>query len=172
MRILALDPATRCGWAYTDGEQTVYGVWDLGISGSEHAGKRLVRLRDRLLDLHERHGIDRIAYEAASFGSHNPNTQAFHNELAGIIRMVAADLGVPAVPYPIGTIKKFATGSGVAKKPQMVRACKTILGIETEDDNVADALFVLELAKQGVRPEPVAEPSKRTVLYRRGKKLF
>ncbi len=172
IRILALDPATRCGWAYANGEHLGYGVWDLGISGSEHAGKRLVRLRDRLMDLHDTKGIERIAYEEASKGSHNPSVQAFHNEIAGVIRMVAADIGVPAVPYPIGTIKKFATGNGRAMKPQMIRACKTVLGIETEDDNVADALFLLELAKQDIKPAPAREPVKRTVLYRRGKRLF
>ena len=144
--ILALDPATRTGYAHSAGR---YGVWDLGIRGTEHEGRRLVRLRDQLLAAHGAWGFNRLAFEEASFGSHNPSVQAFHNELRGVIKHVAAELQVPFVGYHIGTIKAFACGNGHAKKDQMIRAAKTVLGIETTDDNVADALFVLELAKTG-----------------------
>jgi Holliday junction resolvasome RuvABC endonuclease subunit len=43
-------------------------------------------------------------------------------------------------------IKKFVTGNGHAKKDQMIRAARTILGLTTESDDEADACSVLALA--------------------------
>lgn len=152
MRILALDPATRCGWAYantlTSGQPALYGEWDLGVSGSEHAGNKLARLETRIETQITTLGVDKLAIEDASFGSINAATAAFHNMLRGVILLVAARHAVPFVLYKPATIKKFATGHGHAKKPQMILAAKTLLGVETTSDNIADALFILELAKQ------------------------
>lgn len=143
--ILALDPAKLTGWAYWDGKPAGHGTWDLSMEGPENRCSRLLMFV-KTLALHAR--IDMIAYEDATFGSHNPHVQSMHNELRGVIKLAASDLHVSAVAYQIGTIKKFATGNGRASKPQMIAAAKTLLGIETMDDNIADALFILELAKQ------------------------
>lgn len=140
-RILALDPAQSCGYAHTNG---VRGVWLLG-TGNE----RLVRFRRQLLKAHDEWGFDLIACEDASFGSINPVTAAYHNENLGIIKHVCAELHIEHVSYKPATIKKFATGSGKAKKPQMMRACETLLGIKPSGDDEADALWILEMAKCG-----------------------
>lgn len=158
--ILALDPASVTGFAHSNGQR---GIWRLG----EMDGFRQKNLLAFILDSAKAWGCDLIAYEEASFGSHNPNVQAFHNELRGIIKLAAAELQIPTIGYHIGTIKVFATGNGKAPKEQIVRACKTMLGFTPEDDNVADAAFILEMAKQGYRPKsatrakPVRSASKR-----------
>jgi Holliday junction resolvasome RuvABC endonuclease subunit len=155
-RILALDPAAHCGYAHTSGER---GVWHL-----KDGDARLVDLFRQIITCAEfNEGIDLIAFEDASFGSINPNTQAMHNELRGIIKFAAAQLGAKTVVYHPTTIKAFATGSGRADKEQMIRACKTRLGIETRDDNVADACFILEMAKQGYRPPISAKKRKQNL---------
>lgn len=51
--------------------------------------------------------------------------------------------GTPYSGVPVGTIKKFATGSGNAKKAAMVAAVKVRWGIEAGDDNEADAVAIL-----------------------------
>lgn len=151
MKLLALDPAAATGFAWQDTASPnfpLYGVWQLTGGKGEHPGQRLERLRRYIYDMQRAFGIDRIAYEDASFGSHNPSTQALHNQLAGVILLVASELNIPAVPVNPASLKKFATGNGRAVKAQMIRACETMLSIRTEDNNIADALWVLEWAKQ------------------------
>jgi len=160
-RILALDPANQTGWAYltADGRR-LFGTWGIAKPGDDHPGERLRRLRDGLVEFLEVYPADVIACEDAHFGSRNHETAAMHSELRGIIKLLAAEHGAIYVAYKPATIKKFATGHGHARKPQVMRACKTVLGIEPEDDNVADALFILELARQD-RPAASTRPKTR-----------
>ena len=148
MKILALDPAEHTGYAHSDGHM---GVWLLSDHCSRHPGARLERLRERLYEAFREWGFERLAFEDASFGSPNPNVQAMHNELRGVIKLVAAELAVDVVLFKPSTIKKFATGSGRAEKWQMVRALKTQFGIEVTDDNVADAMWILRMAENPTR---------------------
>lgn len=170
MNILAIDPAAKTGYASSTGP---HGVWLL-VNQGEPQERRLLRLYAKLLEAARLWGTpDVIASEAASFGSINPNTAAMHNELRGIIKLVAAELRAEYREYHPTTIKAFATGSGRADKTQMMRACERILGIVPQDDNEADALWVLELAKQGP-PKPPAKKVKRAkvIAARRAPKLF
>jgi hypothetical protein len=144
VNILALDPATNCGWAHSNGQ---CGVWVLN-------GHTLVELRSRILLVSETMGIDQIAFEDAAFGSRFVSTKQFHNELRGVIRLTAQSLNVPIVTYMPATIKKFATGNGRADKRQMIRAAETHFGLRNITSDVADARFVLEMAKQGYKPLP------------------
>lgn len=151
MNILALDPAATTGWAhYPSGE---HGTWHL----NEHA--RLSDFYERLVAIHKRLGpFTKIAQEDASFGSHNPHTQLRHNELRGVIGLVAQQLGIPVVAYKPNSIKLFLTGHGNASKEQMIRACAVRLGINVLYHDEADAIAILEMAKQGLvigsKPNP------------------
>ena len=139
--ILALDPANITGYAHSAGHR---GVWVLG-AGPE----RLQRLRDFITDAFRAWGFKLVAFEGSSFGSHNQATKAAHNELRGVIRLVAADLRAETVEYNPLSIKAWACGNGHAKKDQMIRAAKTMLGIVTDSDNIADAAFILAMAQAG-----------------------
>lgn len=167
-QILALDPATSTGVAHSDGLRT---VWHLGKSGG-HPGSRLVRLRELLLETAMEHPFDLLASEDASFGSHNPAVQAFHNQLRGIILGVACELNVPVRLFKPNTIKKFATGSGRAKKADVIRAAEKFFGVVTESDDLADALFVLELARQDYQTEKRLKRGTRKVTKAKVPKLF
>lgn len=149
--ILGLDlaPVNRTGWAFLDrfGQRT-YGVFALGCAYDEFPGERMVRLRDWLVSFLRDNPVCYIAYEDATFGSHNSSVQAMHNEVRGIVKMVAAEWKIPTLGINPMTLKKFATGNGRAPKVQMIRAAKTMLGVATNDDNVADALFIVEFARQ------------------------
>jgi Holliday junction resolvasome RuvABC endonuclease subunit len=148
-KVLALDPAATTGFAHSNGQ---YGTWKLAAEDTS-TGERLKDLRQRITRYVEAYGCDLLAFEDAGFGSHNPAVQALHNELRGIIKLVAAELQLKTVGYKPSSIKSFATGNGRADKRQMVQAARTMLGVTTEDDNIADALFILEMAQQGVKYE-------------------
>jgi len=143
--ILALDPAKVTGAAHSSG---YLDVWRIGQHESEHRGKQFARMRRNIHDIARTLGIDFIAFEDAAAGSHKWNTQRFHNQLAGIVILCAAELEVPFRTYKPNTIKKFATGNGRADKSQMIASAQQQLGINPPDDNAADALWILELAKR------------------------
>jgi len=171
-RILAIDPANRCGWAYsgTDGKR-LYGVWSIIKPGDAQPGDRLRRFHEGLTELVAHFPVEVVAYEDAHYGAKNHDTAAMHAELRGITKMVAAAVGASCVAYKPSTIKKFATGNGHAKKPQMVEACRRLLRIEPEDDNVADALWILEMARRNFEP-PAKAKRRRRALRAKDPKLF
>ena len=178
MKILALDPASRTGWAWTDGTNRDSGTWDLG-SGPH--GQRLNRLRGLIVGIHRMHGIDRIAFEEASMGASGRfgkgpqwSTIVFHNKLRGAVEIAADSLGCELMPYNITAIKAYATGSGRADKTQMMAACKRLLGIEPRDDNEADALWILDMAKANYQPPPSEKKRKKAEkkFYGKQPKLF
>ena len=172
---MALDPASRTGWAYltADGRR-LFGAWDVVKPTDRHPGQRLGRLRDGLLEFLGAYPAELIAYEDAQRAASNWNTGVFHAELQGIIKLVAWEHRARLVSYYPITVKSFAGCAGKhtrRDKSAMLRACSRLLGIETEDDNIADALFILEMARQGHQPatKPKTrrrrEPSPQSTLF-------
>ena len=71
-------------------------------------------------------------------------------------------------------MKAWLTGSGRASKAQMIRAVKTHFGLIVTDDNQADAICVLEMARAGV-PHNATGASTRRVqrqVREKTKRLF
>lgn len=147
MVILGVDPGTRCGWALLSGGRHVCsGTWDLGSRRHEGGGMRFLRLRAYLTETIDLvavmdRRIDAVAYEEVR---RHMGVDAAH-VYGGIVATLTAICEDNKLPYrgiPVGTIKKLATGKGNASKPMMLDAAMTRFGIETKDDNLADALFV------------------------------
>lgn len=156
MNILALDPATHCGFAHSNGAR---GVWWLGSAGAD-AGSRVVRFEDELYAAIEKWPIELIAFECLHYGSKGHQAAAVRASLLGVLELVAKKNTIRLRPCPISTIKLFATGHGHAKKPDMIRAAAIKLGIATLSDDEADALWILEYAKAGF-PQLTATKAKR-----------
>jgi len=145
---LALDPATRTGWAWTDGSDVRSGVWMLKGGASEHAGLPLVRLERLILETHSRLGIDRIVFERSAYGGDFLQTKQFHNQVRGIILATAAKIDASWADFSPTSIKAFA-GHGSYGKPDMLRALhqhypqwKPI-----KEENEVDALWILLLSE-------------------------
>lgn len=163
-KILALDPATRCGWAlHCPGSAMQHGVWNLGAHRTEP--QKLLRLVEHVRPLLP---VDLIAMEHASFGGVGGKGRqtiqwaqiVWQSKLCGVVEMLAAEFDCEVVLLSPTTIKSFMCGSGRAKKDQVRRAVKRLLDVDTVDDNDSDAVAILELAK---RPDcwPVKERVRR-----------
>lgn len=142
MNIIALDPATRTGFACDHAR----GVWSLptDIPGRAHA--QLITL---ITEINARSGpFDLIICEDAAFGANNFATALFHAELRGAIKLAAYRLRVDFRAVNPTTIKAFATDNGHAKKPAMVAAYRKWFGVAPSSEDEADARFLLEYAKQ------------------------
>ena len=78
----------------------------------------------------------------------------FFGALKSTVCAWAEENGIPSGSFPIGTIKRRATGKGNANKSDMIKACNDMFRTEFDSenyetagyDNAADSSFVCLLA--------------------------
>jgi hypothetical protein len=143
--ILALDLATHCGWALQRRDGTISGgAENFSPRKSWVPGQRWVNFRSWLNLTLTTNDIGLIVYERVVFGQGHSSASAgdVYGGLRAIMEMCAALRNVELDSVHVGTVKKFWTGDGRAKKPDMVAEAKR-RGFHPVDDNHADALAVL-----------------------------
>lgn len=140
INILALDPATKTGFACKNAS----GVWDLKTKSYESKGMRLIKLRSSLDEICKAENINFVVYEKP--GGRNYNALKSHSNFEGIIQAYCLDNGIEYKGYSAGEIKRFATGKGNANKQAMIDAFKDKKGYDPIDDNEADAFHLYGLA--------------------------
>jgi len=142
IRILALDVATHCGYAIS---RKLYGVWDLTPKRDESIGMRLIRFRSKLNEILQMEHINLVVFERP--GGQHKGAIIVQSELQGQVKVVCEDHKIEYRGYSSQEIKKYGTGKGNAGKPLMIAAAKEKLGYPGNNDNEADALWLLELAQ-------------------------
>ena len=110
-----------------------------------------------------RRGVERLAYIRDAFKSrllevpthaciegpslYSVNRADDLGQLRGVFLLLLYDMNIPTTVVPPSSLKKFATGNGNASKERMVKsACKTF-SLDVESDDIADALWLAQLAK-------------------------
>jgi Holliday junction resolvasome RuvABC endonuclease subunit len=151
MKILAIDPGTKCGWAYGDDTLQVTpmmnsGTWQLTSGRWHDLGSRCIRLRQEIRKIFEL-GVDLVVYEEVR---RHLGTDAAHvyGAIVGALQEECRNAGVSFESVPVGTVKKHATGKGNANKEAMLAAA-IARGWKPVDDNEADALFILDWRLKG-----------------------
>jgi len=157
MNLLAFDLATNTGWAAGDGSKLpVIGHFRLPATGHD-VGRFLITARDFYGVLITRFNPDLVLFEMPVLGTvvTVAVTRKLHG-MAGQLEVVCHDRGVPCREVAPATAKKQLTGSGRAKKPQMIIAARSLgLKIETEDE--ADAVAVWLCGVRHYSPDLWAE---------------
>lgn len=144
MKVLALDLSSKTGWAHTCGQS---GVWNFKIKSDESKDMRLIRLRGKITEIYQSVGINLIVFESANYSGTNRNS--LPDELISVVKTWCLDRSnIEYKGYPSSEIKKHATGKGNANKDAMVKAAREKFEIDIIDDNHADALWLLDLAKK------------------------
>jgi Holliday junction resolvasome RuvABC endonuclease subunit len=141
MKILAIDPATQLGYAYTKKSGGVaHGSESFHNNKWDGSGVRFMKFKAWLETFTD---IDLLVYEAVE---NHTSTYAAHayGGWISILQAHCEEKQIPYTGYAVGTIKKFWTGKGNAKKPDMIR-CARERGYNPEDDNAADALAIYHL---------------------------
>ena len=178
MNLLALDTATRTGWAMWQPDASIQyrhrsGVWDCSIRTqptkhlpADHPGRRFALFAQHVDEAIRVHDIDLIFYEMIVGGPHAGGRAALIEkglEATLLHYAYAGHFIVPCWPLAAGTIKKWATGSGllgVTGKQEMVDAAyrafrdqiflphaPTASAPWRWDDNQCDALWLLDLGR-------------------------
>lgn len=150
---LALDIGTTTGWAIRKTEAVLSGSWLLATPkelrqqrklGRERTGDiRFFRLRERIEEAIRDHGIKNVVFEDVLFLSSQAQSQLWAS-LRAAVWMASASLRIACVHT--GTLKKFATGTGNARKEAMVATVAKLpppWGRVVRDDNEADAVLIL-----------------------------
>jgi len=142
LRILAIDPATHCGYAVS---RKLYGVWDLTPKRDESIGMRLIRFRAKMNEVIESEKINVVVFERP--GGQHAGAVIVQSEIQGQIKVICEDHNIEYRAYSSQEMKKYATGKGNSGKPAMIAAAKERLGYKGNNDNEADALWLLEIAQ-------------------------
>lgn len=126
------------------------GTWDLKEFADEGGGMRFVRLAAKLRALHVAFPIELLVYEdvgvQAGPRANSRATKALV-QLTGAIRAFCESEGIPYEGVPLSSIKSHALGGKKGKKEDVLAAAVEKWGLDVvTDDNVADALWLLDLA--------------------------
>lgn len=143
MKILALDLATKTGWAHSCGQS---GVQDFSPRRGDSPGMRWLAFSAWLRRLLDNAPTDLIAYEQA----HHRGGAATHvaHSLIGCVESVAAERHIEITSRHTASIKKFALGTGRGDKDAMsAAAAMKWPNRQFLDDNEVDAVWLLELVR-------------------------
>ena len=151
--ILGLDSSTHCGWSLYLG--------DCGdtIVGEFHHPKERERFcrwhkyysdLETLIDSKVSVNIDLCVIEGYAFNA--LFSQVPLVEIGTLLRGCLINKNIPWIEVPPTTLKKFTTGKGNAKKSSMILAVYKRWGIETSNDNIADATALMRLGMALLNP--------------------
>lgn len=150
VNILALDLGTKLGWAVRRRDARIaHGTQDFTPRKSWSEGQKWARYRAWLTETIRVGQVHQVVYELVirHEAKGRPLWDAAHayGAFQAITHMVCDGFNVDAIGVNLATVKKSFTGSGRAKKEDMLAQAKA-RGFRPESDNDADALAILHWA--------------------------
>ena len=146
MNILAIDAATKLGWALSVNGQTTSGVQLFDLKRGESPGMRWLRFGSWLREMQRLNPIDIIYFEQA----HHRGGAATSVGVGFVTKIheFAAAVGAETCPVHTATLKSFAARTAGIKsgKGKVTMAAADKFGWSYQDDNEADALWLLQYA--------------------------
>jgi Holliday junction resolvasome RuvABC endonuclease subunit len=147
-RIIGLDLSlNHTGFAEynLDMDQVIgYGTLESGkLRGAERLGFVKQSVTNRLRPAE---GFPLFLIEGYAFGA--KGDQAYQiGELGGLIRHLLWEVGSTVMVVTPTQLKKYVTGKGTVEKNLILKEVYKRFGYDVEDDNVADALVLMELGR-------------------------
>ncbi|MFH1561650.1 MAG: crossover junction endodeoxyribonuclease RuvC [Patescibacteria group bacterium] len=152
MRILGIDPGTAttgCGVIESSNGKDFKVIKFCWISTDKKvaANDRLKSIHKQMGDLIKETSPDIVAIEKLFFFN-NAKTAMGVSEAIGVLKLAATQKGLEVIDYAPARIKSIVAGNGRAKKDEMKKAVRKLLGVrspnkkKTHFDDVADALGI------------------------------
>jgi crossover junction endodeoxyribonuclease RuvC len=168
MNILAIDIGTQCGWALGTRDGKVRsGSASFSVKKQEVAGQRWLKFRAFLTETGKSAGEIHAVYFEQVMSHSRPGQSGTNITAAHVYGGFLAHLEywcalnrLPLVGVHVATVKKHWTGNHAAKKEQMVETA-IAKGFRPEDNNEADALAILSLARYMESGDYVAPVKKK-----------
>ena len=150
--IVGLDMATETGWAFWDSTRfdgcMNWGSQNFKLKRGETQGVKFLLFQNWLARFFREYieGIPIDAKVVVCFEKPHHRGGAATEILVGmrgILLTYCQDNRIETVEVPPNTLKKFATGRGNASKADMIADLKSKHSIETDNDNIADAAWLV-----------------------------
>ncbi|MDD3732815.1 MAG: crossover junction endodeoxyribonuclease RuvC [candidate division Zixibacteria bacterium] len=148
MRILGIDPGLHItGYGLLDIDDHNPKVIEAGVirtTKQAALAEQLKEIASELDGIINQFKPDAIAVEELYSHYNHPRTAIIMGHARGIIFLKAAEAQINIFPYASTRIKKSLTGNGRAKKNQVQRMIKVLLGLRAlpEPPDTADALAI------------------------------
>jgi len=146
MRVLAIDPGLKTGWAYSDGTFIESDVEDFLARHRESRGMVFMRFRTWLGLMLMVWDVELVVYEQAHLRG-----GAATELIVGMTTRIQEECCKHCINYTAihsATLKKYATGSGRAKKEDVIRVAQERYGKKGLTSDEADALMMLAWARE------------------------
>ena len=141
MMLLALDLGTKMGWATSGGVEQgkiKSGMQSFATDRFSGGGMRYLKFEKWLNDMPR---PTQVVYEEVRRHAGTTAAHVYGGLMAVLTKWCEANQ-IPYTSVPVGTIKKFWTGSGNASKGKMI-AEGNKRGFDTKDDNEMDAIALI-----------------------------
>lgn len=147
-KVLALDLATTTGWACVANNVITSGSINFKPSRFDSVGMKFHKFRKWLSEKLIEDKPQIVVFEEIHRHLSTASAHSFGGFLA-ILQECCVEKEIEYKGFGVGTIKKTGTGSGAAKKWQMIATAKEKFpDQQIVDDNQADALWLLETARK------------------------
>lgn len=142
-KIIALDMATKTGWACNSPETS--GVENFRVRAGDSRGMVFIRFEAWLEEMLATVKPDMVVYERPHARGRAANETL--NGMLAFMTKCCVNAECQYTDCPSTTLKKHATGKGNAGKDAMMDAYKKKWGKEPIDDNESDARWLLDWAQ-------------------------
>lgn len=143
--ILSLDLGTHTGWAVRRRSGAISYGTDEFPDHKAAPGQRWVDFRYWLAQKMNDEQIHLLIYENVVFTHSSSQASNVYGGFLALAQMGARTRNIPFRAVAVPTVKKHWTGSGRAKKPDMIAEARR-RGFRPDTDNAADALAILHWA--------------------------
>lgn len=141
MRILALDLSINCpGWCVGDDGRYIASGYQEQEDKRASIYTRIERNLEFIKGLIAKYEIEAVWLEEIAFSARSSGQML--TEQQGIIKYWCRDREIPVFSFSITAIKKFITGDGNAKKPEMIAAVQGLGYSNVYQNDEADAIAI------------------------------
>ncbi|MBD5210250.1 MAG: crossover junction endodeoxyribonuclease RuvC [Bacteroidales bacterium] len=139
--ILALDTATKCGWAlWSDGKLINSGVWNFG---SKTTGRKLSTFAAQLFQIITKEQITEIVAEDIFLDKSKPKAFMSLGAMRGVLLSVVEYLDIPISFIEPQQHKRYLCRSSYATKADTQKALQRLGYGQIESNDEADAIAIL-----------------------------
>jgi len=128
--------------------QVVYELFGTKKQDYKHAWDRIESIVNNVNDFLSKTNTKYVLIEDYVISPRNSKTTIQLVELGAAVRYALYKDGIAFITVTPPVLKKYATGSGNAKKNIVIKELYKNHKIDVDDDNVADAIYLAMLCKQ------------------------